>query len=79
MRPEEIRDRAAAVRLSNKTLSEMTGLVENTIGRTFSRSTSPNLSTCDLLENAVVAEEIRLRDYLLGLHPLDRANSEAAE
>ena len=70
MRPDVIRDRAAAIRFFNKTLSERTGLNENTIHRTLSGKTSPNLTTCDLLENALVAEEIRLRDYLLGLHPL---------
>jgi predicted transcriptional regulator len=70
MRPDDIRDRAAAIRLSNKALAVATGLVENTIGRTLCGRTSPNLTTCDLLGTAVLAEEIRLRDYLLALHPV---------
>ena len=73
MRPDEIRDRAATIRLSHKALAEATGLVENTIGRTLGGRTSPNLTTCDLLENAVVTEEVRLRNYLLGLHPIAQA------
>ncbi len=73
MRPSDIRDRAAHIRLSNKALAEATGLVENTIGRTLGGRTSPNLTTCDLLGAAVVAEELRLRDYLIELHPLTKA------
>lgn len=76
MRPDDIRDRAAAIRLSNKALAGATGLVENTIGRTLGGRTSPNLTTCDLLGNAVLAEEIRLRDYLLTLHPVGQTETE---
>lgn len=70
MRPETIRERAAAIRMPNKVLAEKTGLWENTIGRTLTGRTSPNLTTCDAIEAAVIAEELRLRDYLNALHPV---------
>lgn len=73
MRPETIRDRASALRLSKKALAQATGLAEMTIGRTLRGATSPNLTTCDEIGQAIVAEELRLRDYLVGLHPLPSA------
>lgn len=69
MQTETIRERAAAIRLSNKTLAELTGLVEMTIGRTLNGRTAPSAKTRDALEAAVLAEEIRLRDYLNTIHP----------
>lgn len=70
MRPETIRERATHVRLTRKALAEMTGLAEMTIGRTLNGQTSPNMTTLDTIEGAVIAEELRLRDYLLALHPV---------
>ena len=32
---------------------------------------NPKRSTHEALSDAIVAEELRLRDYLLSLHPLD--------
>lgn len=79
MRPELIRERASRIRLSRKALAEATGLVEMTIGRTLSGQTSPNMTTFDAIESALVAEEIRLRDYLLSLHPVEAPQKELAE
>lgn len=70
MRQETIKERAAAIRLSTSHLSQATGLTAHTVGRTLNSRTRPFLATADALECAIVAEEIRLRDYLLGLHPI---------
>lgn len=70
MRPETIRERCFQIRWRNKAIAQATGLAEMTIGRTLSGSTSPNMTTFEQIEAAVVAEELRLRDYLLTLHPV---------
>lgn len=70
MQPETIRERASRIRWKNKAIAEATGLTEMTIGRTLSGATSPNVATFNRIEQAIVAEELALRDYLLTLHPL---------
>lgn len=70
MQPETIRERAARIRLKNKAIAEATGLTEMTIGRTLSEQTSPNITTFNRIEAAIAAEELRLRDYLVRLHPI---------
>ena len=69
MRPEAIQGRADRIRLKRKDLARLAGLSQMTIGRTLNGDTSPILSTLDRIEEALVAEEISLRDYLLSLHP----------
>lgn len=78
MPPEILQVRALRIRWPNRAIALATGLAEMTIGRTLTRSTSPNYATINKIEAAVVAEEIRLRDYLLALHPVV-STSEAAE
>jgi transcriptional regulator with XRE-family HTH domain len=81
MSPEAIAEHARAIRLSFRALGELAGCAENTVNRTLTRATRPLQDTALAIENALVAEEVRLRDYLLELHPVeaDRAVSEAAE
>jgi hypothetical protein len=70
MLPETIRDRALAVRLGKKELSELAKLSQKSTGMIMRGQSSPRLNNLQALERAVVAEEIRLRDYLLALHPV---------
>lgn len=78
MAPETIRERAEAIRLGNKPLAAKTGLAEHTVGRALKRPSGGNIDTYRAIENAVVTEELRLRDYLLTLHPLQSQPGEAA-
>lgn len=70
MRQETIAERAAAIRLSPSHLSRATGLTAHTVGRTLNGRTKPFLETAETLERVIRAEELRLRDYLLALHPV---------
>lgn len=74
MSPETIATRARAIRLSDKALGGAAGLAENTVYRTLSRRTRPLQDTAEMLSSALVAEELRLRDYLLTLHPVTSNN-----
>ena len=78
MSPETIAERARAIRLSDKALGEASGLAENTVYRTLAGITRPMLDTANALSDAVVAEELRLRDYLLSLHPVTATEMEKA-
>ena len=68
MRPSEAKDRARAIRLSNKELALLSGLDENTVSRAFNGN-GGLISTADRLAAAVEAEERRLLAHLLALHP----------
>lgn len=78
MSPETIAERARAIRFSDKALGEAAGLAENTVYRTLAGITRPMLDTADALRNALTAEEIRLRDYLLALHPVPAREGQLA-
>ncbi len=73
MSPEEMAVRARAVRLEDKEVAAAAGVGENTISRTFSGKTNPLLLTARAIEAAIVSEELRLRDYLIGLHGVPQA------
>jgi transcriptional regulator with XRE-family HTH domain len=77
MSPETIAERARAIRFSDKALGEAAGLAENTVYRTLSRRTRPLQDTADMLSSALTAEELRLRDYLLALHPVKQEGQAA--
>lgn len=70
MLPDTIRDRAIAVRLGKKELSELAHLSQKSTGMILRGDSSPRLNNLQALERAVVAEELRLRAYLLVLHPV---------
>jgi hypothetical protein len=58
--------------------ARLSGLNAHTVGRTLNGRTEPYHKTFEALKAALVAEELRLRDYLLSLHPLPRADEERA-
>lgn len=70
MSPETIRERISAIRFPPKDLARASQVSVNTINRTLAGDTQPYKNTFDAIEKSVVAEELRLRDYLLALHPL---------
>lgn len=77
--PGDIAERARRIRLTVRELTRKAGCGENTAQRTLSLRTDPRHSTLVALEDAVVTEELRLRDYLVALHPLEaRRQDEAA-
>lgn len=78
MSPETIQERARAIRLSDKALGDAAGLSENTVNRTLTGKTRPLLDTANAMAQALIAEEIRLRDHLLSLHPIKSERGEAA-
>lgn len=78
MLPAEIRERAEAIRLGKKELSDLSGLSERTTGQIMREQRSPRLDNLQALERALLAQELSLRDYLIALHgvpPADGASS----
>lgn len=78
MRQETIAERAKAIRLGPSDLSRATGLTAHTVGRTLNGRTKAFLTTAETIERVIVAEELRLRDYLLALHPVATTEMEKA-
>lgn len=78
MSPETIAERARIIRLSDKALGEAAGLAENTVYRTLAGITRPMLDTANKLGDALIAEELRLRDHLNALHPVTETQMEKA-
>ena len=66
----EIRQRVRAIRLPQCTLADLVRIEKNTVSRVLLGKTDPRNSTVSSLIDGVTAEELRLRDYLLALHPL---------
>lgn len=61
---EELKARAARLRLGNKELAAIADLDETTVWRTFAGLTVPLIHTLDALEKALTAEERKLRQHL---------------
>lgn len=70
MSPEQIRDRAQAIRLGRKALAGQSNLSEKAVGQILNGVSGGQHASFVAIENALVADEIRLRDYLLALHPV---------
>lgn len=70
MSPDQLAERARKIRLTDKALGELAGCAENTVNRTLTGKTRPLLDTAQAIEAALASEELQMRDYLLGLHPL---------
>lgn len=68
--PEEIVERRKAIRFPPKEHAIVAGLAEHIAVRTLNRRQRPTFDNVAALSKALTAEEIRLRDYLIGLHPL---------
>lgn len=68
----QIKERAVNIRLRMNNLAALAGLPPSTAhARTADgRDRDMRASTYRKLVDAIVAEELRLRDYLLSLHPL---------
>jgi predicted transcriptional regulator len=64
-RIQALKERVARLRLSNKLISERSGLDETTLGRTFLGHTDPLTSTLDRIEAVIAEEEQQLREALL--------------
>jgi hypothetical protein len=76
MTPKDMAARASAIRLSHKRLGELSGHAGNTVGRVLGQRADrnfPQYQTQNDMERALIAEELRLRDHLLALHPVATA------
>lgn len=78
MLPGTILERAAAIRLDKKALAGMAGLSQKSVGMTLREQSSPRLNNLQAMEAALVREELRLRDHLNSLHPIEKSQGEAA-
>lgn len=78
MLPGTIMERASAVRLDKKALATMAGLSQKSVGMTLREQSSPRFSNLQKMEAALLAEELRMRDYLLSLHPVHNNAEKAA-
>lgn len=67
----EIKARCGAIRLQGKDLALRAGCSITTVYNLF-RGDGSRTDTVKLLTGALVAEELRLRDHLLALHPVAR-------
>lgn len=70
MQLSEIDQRRNRIRLPLKELAPLVPLSCNAIGDALKGRSEPHPVTRQAIEHAVVGEELRLRDYLLALHPL---------
>jgi hypothetical protein len=78
MSPELISDRARAIRLSRKAWAGQCGLSEKALGMILNGRSGGMHQSFVKAEEALIADEIRLRDYLLALHPVQPASEEKA-
>lgn len=69
-KPQELRQRIARIRMPKGDLATAATLDPMTISRVLGDRTDPLVSTLTKIEQALVEEEIALRDHLLTLHPL---------
>ncbi len=65
----EIKTRSAAIRWPGQDLAHAAGCGVTTVYNVF-RGDGSRTDTLKLMAGALVAEELRLRDHLLALHPL---------
>jgi hypothetical protein len=72
----ELEARATAIRLQKRELAASCGLNKNTITNVF-RGLGARTDTLKAIDAAIGAEEIRLRDHLVSLHPLPEPAREA--
>lgn len=78
MLPGTILERARAIRLDKKALGAHAGISQKQTGLIMRGESSPRLDTFHKLESALIAEELRLRDYLLSIHPIETKREDAA-
>lgn len=68
-----IAKRVERLRLRKNEIAKATNLHENTVNRALSIEPKIQAATQRRIDDAVTAEELSLRDYLLALHPLHTA------
>lgn len=66
----ELEARRLAIRFQRGELAFASDCDQNTVSKVLLGKTGTRVSTLTAMENALIAEEIRLRDYLLSIHPL---------
>lgn len=74
---DEIEARRRALRLPYKDLGAMAGLDHQTVARSLKRKNPPRYGSHEKIEQALLADELRQRDRLLGLHPLQAEDKPA--
>jgi len=77
MTPEQIAQRAAAIRLPRCELAKLAKLDKTTVGRTLNALTQPTYDTVTKMERGVLAEERSLLEYLIKLHGVPEQRSAA--
>ena len=70
MKPKEIAERRARLRIPKKLIADRSGLDEGTVKRACDPAGNPLRGTLTKIEQVIVAEELALRDHLLELHPV---------
>lgn len=70
----QLKERAENIRLRMNNLAALAGVPPSTAHARHSDGTPRDVrsSTLQKLSDAVIAEELRLRDYLLTLHPVPK-------
>lgn len=66
----EIETRRKAIRLPLRELAPLVPCGHNAVAAALKGKSSPHAVTRQAIEQAIAREEQRMRDYLLGLHPL---------
>lgn len=74
--PSEIERRRKAIRLQRGELATAAHCDQNTVSKVLLGKTGTRVTTLTAMSNALVAEEIRLRDYLLAVHPLQHSQQQ---
>jgi transcriptional regulator with XRE-family HTH domain len=75
MNPTEINTRRTRLRLSQQELADLAGLDGMTVWRTFQGRSRPLNETVQKMNDALTAEELRLRDHLITLHGLPQGHA----
>lgn len=73
--PNQLKLRLGKVRLSPHALAPQARVHHTTIGRILAGSEAVQLDTLRRISDALIAEELALRDYLIGLHGLPAAGA----
>ncbi|MBR0871166.1 hypothetical protein JQ633_12410 [Bradyrhizobium tropiciagri] len=77
MSPEQINCRAQAIRLDRKALALLADRSEKAVGATLGGRSKPRYDSLEAIENALIAEERRMLNYLLSLYPPPRRRAAA--
>jgi transcriptional regulator with XRE-family HTH domain len=77
MTPATLEQRRAAIRLPKTVIAQAEGLHKQTVYEILTAGVhEPLNSTLNAIERAIRREELRLRDHLLRIHPIEPAASD---